>query len=208
MLRVTWLCWLASLLGWFALPAFGMYLADGSEVTFITEWSVAEHNAPICIALLLAALAPTLVHQCDPRRRTPTFRCERAACRLTDYRSPPALSTSVDARAFSANVQAFVGRLAIAMSLSAVAAFFLWEPIFWIQEPSCVRIPHTFCLAEYFAYLVALLGVVLVHAPTRRRVFGSPPPGVVAGWGWVRAGAGALSARASSRKRSGQFTSP
>lgn len=176
-LRVTWLCWLASLLGWFGVPAFMMYFYDVESwaPTFITEWSIRGHNAPICTALLLAVLAPTVVYRFDPRRRAPTFRSERGQCAPNDYRSPPALTTSVDARAFAANVRAFSWRLGGATSFCAVACYELWTPIFWVQT-GCMVWPNTFCFTEYMAYLVALLGVVLVHAPTWRRVFGSPSP--------------------------------
>jgi len=133
------------------------------------------HNAPIWIGLLLAGLAPTLVHRCDPRRRKPTFRSKRRQCAPNDYRSAPALTTIVDAQAFAANVRAFSWRLAGATSFCAVACYELWTPIFWVQT-GCVVWPNTFCFTEYMAYLLALLVVVLVHAPTWRSVFGSPRP--------------------------------
>jgi len=176
-LRVTWLCWLASLLGWYGLAAFCMYLLDldGGRTAYITEWSVWGSNTSICVALLLALLAPILVGRFGSRRRTPTFRSEPGQWGRRDYRSPLPRKTIVDARAFSANVRLFSWRLAGAMSLSGVACVGLWSPVFWVQT-GCVRFPNTFSFTEYTTYLGAMLGVVLIHAPTWRSVFRSPAP--------------------------------
>ena len=146
------------------------YLVQHADLTLsmvISEWTV-------WLPLLLAMVLPIVMHvQRRDRFGGPFSTSEVAETpHPASYRRAAPRVVGADARRLRILIHGFGVRVSVAMLLTLVPCLQLVGARF-VKNYGCVSYTNVFSVPEYLTYVLLLLVVVLVHAPSERRVFGS-----------------------------------
>ncbi|HMY18764.1 MAG TPA: hypothetical protein PKA58_20695 [Polyangium sp.] len=198
MLRVAWLGWLVALVALFAYPVAILEMPDVHELVVIaygsagmcarddcapeswlvthTDWTWFDLTDTwhLWLPLLWAMIIPTLIHVRRRNRLGPAFNDwpkARSADDPQSYRATAERSLRGYERPFATYVRAFWGRMSMGMVFCALPFYGLFHTRL-IKNYGCVFYSPVCSILEYFVYAGLMLAVILLHAPSVRRVFG------------------------------------